>query len=374
MQDRKKIILIRSSVNTARIEKEADFLAKDYEVAILLWDRHKERPKTEKKQNYSIYYIKTKGPYGPNLKYIFGTIQWGVLEFFWLLRRRFDVVHACDFDSFLPAFLLVKIKRRKIIYDICDFFAAILQRKSKILAKVVKKIDLFLIQFADGVIIADKNRKKQIRGSCPKRLIAIYNTPKDILEKAPIKQKQTTFTLTYIGLLNEKRGLKLVVDLVKEIPNIKLLIGGEGSFEKELKDLTEDTQDIKFLGRVYPYERALKIMAQSDVLFALYDPKDPNHKFSSPNKLFEAMMLAKPIIVSKNTNMDKTVKQYQCGIVVDYNNKEQLKDALLKLKKMKAGGNNFYGENGRKAYLSVFHPRIMQTRLLKTYQDILRLH
>ena len=85
-------------------------------------------------------------------------------------------------------------------------------------------------------------------------------------------------------------------------------------------------------GRI-SYQQALELSQQADVLFATYDPAIPNHQYSSPNKVFEGMMLGKPIIVAKHTNMDRMIKDANCGIIVEYGDTVDLENALALLAK-----------------------------------------
>jgi glycosyltransferase involved in cell wall biosynthesis len=105
------------------------------------------------------------------------------------------------------------------------------------------------------------------------------------------------------------------------------------------------------------------------VLFATYDPAIPNHRFSSPNKVFEAMLLSKPVIVARNTNMDRIIEQAECGLVVDYGDLSQLEAALQTLE-MHAALRLRLGENGRQAYETEFSWEIMQTRLAQLYAAV----
>ncbi len=377
MMKRKSVIIVRSNgVNPdPRVEKEASFLAKNYNVEILAWDRKREMIKIEKKSEYTIYRCHLKGCYGAGIKNIFSIFLWMIYEFFWLLNHHYDIIHACDLDTYLPALIVAKLKKKKIVYDIFDFYADMLMHVPTIFKKIIKKIDLFSMQFANGVIIADENRINQIAGSRPKKLIAIYNTPPDFYEayKDNIQNTERTskFTLGYIGLLQEERGFIYLIDVVKSIKDARLIIGGSGIFEEEIQKGIKNFSNIEFIGKVSPYEKTLAIESTFDAFIALYDPDIPNHRYSSPNKLFEAMMLGKPIIVSKDTGMDKLVAKYQCGIVVKYGDEKELEKAILQLKTMKDKGDNSYGRNGREAYLNIFHPKIMEKRLLNFYKEIL---
>lgn len=375
MNKKKKIIFVRSNhINPdPRIEKEISYLLDYYNIEVLGWDREKECQKVENKNGYKIYRCQIKGNYGSKIKNAINLIIWFFYEFFWLMTHSFEIIHACDFDTCLPALIVAKIRKKKIIYDIFDFYSDMIFLP-KIFTEIIKRLDLFLIQFVDGVILCDDNRKEQIKGSNPKKITVIYNTPKDYFNifKSNIEKARASnnFTLGYIGLLHKTRGLDSMIDLVKRLRDINLIIGGWGPYEKEIKRKIIGVRNIQFLGKVFPYKKTIEILSKCDALFAIYDPRVPNHKYSSPNKLFEAMMLSKPIIVSKNTGMDEKVKQYQCGIVVDYDNINEIVSAIKELKVKKSNNDNNYGINGRKVYENLFHPKIMQERILNFYRDL----
>ena len=59
--------------------------------------------------------------------------------------------------------------------------------------------------------------------------------------------------------------------------------------------------------------------SECDILFATYNPKVANHRYSAPNKLYEAMALGKPIIVCKNTGVDTFVNKNKLGFSIEYN-------------------------------------------------------
>ena len=80
------------------------------------------------------------------------------------------------------------------------------------------------------------------------------------------------------------------------------------------------------------YEQVLSLEADCDILFATYNPIIKNHKYSAPNKVYEAMALGKPIIVCKNTGIDELVIKNNTGYAIDYN-AEEFVEILNKYKK-----------------------------------------
>jgi glycosyltransferase involved in cell wall biosynthesis len=116
-------------------------------------------------------------------------------------------------------------------------------------------------------------------------------------------------------------------------------------------------------------ERIMESVRSSDALFAIYDPSVPNNRFSSPNKLFEAMMCAKPIIVNAGTSMDLTVREEDCGIVIDEISPEAIRKAILTLKTNNELRERL-GENGRRAYDQKYGWSIMEKRLIDLHSRL----
>lgn len=365
-----KIVLIRSNSVSPdpRIDKEASTLTRyGYRVAVLAWDRENRHHAEEIRNNYKIIRFKLKAPYG-KVKLIFYLFIWNCNIFKWLLTNRWDVVHACDFDTLIPALLAAKIKRKKIVYDIFDFYGFCLPISIPTFIRYfVVHIERFFLRFPDVVIVVDKSRFAQI-GNNGRELEIIMNTPKDVFKNEyPIK-KTNDFIIFYAGILSKLRGFNQILPAIKGMDNISLVVAGFGEDEHELKKLFEKENKVKFIGRI-SYEEVINWTYRADILFALYDPKIPNHKYSSPNKLFEAMMCAKPIIVNEGTSMAKIVKEENCGLIVPYDNVNEIKNAILKLHKNPKLCKEL-GENGRRAYKLKYNWNIMGERLLKIYKKL----
>ena len=113
----------------------------------------------------------------------------------------------------------------------------------------------------------------------------------------------------------------------------------------------------------------MKRTLKADILIALYEPATLNIKYTSANKLFEAMMCCKPILVSKGTGTAEIVKKEKCGLIVDCNNVDEIRTAIIKLKEFPV----LYGQlgaNGRRAYVQEYNWEIMEQRLLTLYNEI----
>jgi glycosyltransferase involved in cell wall biosynthesis len=132
--------------------------------------------------------------------------------------------------------------------------------------------------------------------------------------------------------------------------------------------MAQSLPNVTWHGRV-PYDQALALNAAADVLPAFYDPAIPNHRFASPNKLFEGMMLAKPVIAAQGTNFDRILIQENCGLVVEYGQLEQIEAGLKRLEDHSL--RQRLGNNARLAYETTYGWDRMVERLLDIYRAVI---
>lgn len=368
-----RVIFLRSNPiqPDPRVEKQAAALSETgYQVKILGWDRSGKFPASCSIQDIQIHRLKIIASYGRGLANLPHLIRWQIRLLVWLTkhRREFDLIHACDFDTVLPAWLMKIFFKKHLIYDIFDFYADHLQATPKLVKSVIRTLDRFIINQADAVILVDDVRREQILPASPKKLVVIYNTPEDILPiKKPQKQDNSQLRIAYIGLLQYERGLIELLQVVTEHPEWQLDLAGFGGDEKEIVELANAHQNICFLGRI-PYQQTLELSSRADVLVATYDPAIPNHKYASPNKLFEALMLGKPVIVSEGTNIDRIAKNHQCGLVVPYGDTAALEGALSTLH-INIALRRSLSKNARQTYQDKYSWDTMKARLLQLYQE-----
>ena len=368
-----EIVLIRSNPVSpdSRLEKEADTLGKSgYDVSVLGWGRWKTNSNTERKTHYVIHRIPLKAPVGI-IVIVFWPIWW-FFEFIWLMRNSWDIVHAADFDTYLPALAAAKIRHKKIIYDIFDFYPDMVELPSGI-QKIFSRFDKHLMKYADSVVVVDKCRLKQIDRENDSTVTILYNTPNDcsptdVLSSSPA---DGSFNIFYGGFLQPDRDVASMIKVVSEIRDCNLTIAGGGhpADVQKIKDFSKNLQNITYLG-VIPYPDILMHSIKSDLLFALYDPAVPNNILASPNKLFESMMCGKPIIVNDGVATADKVREENCGFVIPYHDYDALKEAVILLKN-DPDLRKKLGENGRLAYDTKYNWNLMGERLLKLYASLI---
>jgi glycosyltransferase involved in cell wall biosynthesis len=371
-----RVLIIRSNsvAPDPRVEKIARSLTRaSYPLTVLGWDRTGQLEREDTSQGFRILRLPIRAGYGKGLENFPQLLrwQWGLSAWLASHHREYDILHACDFDTVLPALAAKRLWGKKLVYDIFDFYADHLRRTPELLKWAIRRVDLGAINRADAVILVDDARRDQITGSHPEFSEVIYNSPDDtrlsfLQKKDP--QDKSSFRLAYVGLLQVERGLLEVLSVLQRHPDWHLDLAGFGGDEKRILSLARKMPNVTWHGRV-SYQQALELSQSADVLFATYDPAIPNHRYSSPNKLFESMMLGLPLVVARHTHMDCLVEKAECGIIIDYGNTTALEEAFRSLAENPLLRQQL-GTNARRAYEECYSWQIMETRLLSLYQQL----
>lgn len=373
----KKIILIRSSEATidVRIEKIARSLNKfGHKIEIVCWDRSASLPKIENVGYAVINRIGIKSEFGMGIRLLPKLTKFWLRTFIWLLKNNFDAIHSCDFDTIVPSLPAAKLRNKKIIYDIFDFYSEGGNVPSK-LRIVISKIDKFLMRFVNKIIVVDDARISFLPKNVMEKVEVIYNSPLDLLEESriianncnKIPKKSKAFRLVYSGRIIDGRYIKEMIEAITTINTAEMVIAGFGNLKdiSNLENFVSLKKNISFIGRL-THNESLGLEYTADVIFSLNDPDIPNNKMASSNKLFEAMMLEKPVVINSGTSMEKKVNKYGCGLVIPAPTVEKIKDAVQHLMSDE-NTCHVLGKNGRRAFKNEFSWELMEKKLRSIY-------
>lgn len=367
----------------AAIARVTDALYKEVDsVCILSRNRFSEKERGIKKKQYYIgdntvdnYEINIKSTPGKGLINIFQLLFFQIRAFFWFFgnREKYDLIHAFDLDVGLPALLISKITKKKYVYHIADFYTDSHSNLPDKIKSLVKKLEFKVINNAIATIICTEERIKQIEGSKPKNLTVIHNTPiftekilDNTLNDLETDKSKEEIIFTYVGTLSKSRFIESAIEVIKDYPQIVLNIAGVGKLTNHVESMSKRYSNIKYYGMV-DYNEAFKIYSKTDFMFAIYDPEIPNNRFSAPNKVYEAMMLGKPIVVAKNTGIDTIIIDNNMGFVIDFS-KEAFKELLDKIMN-KSTDWKVTGANAKLAY-DKYSWVTMKKRLVELYRYI----
>lgn len=372
--EKKRAVLIQTNLldRDPRLTKEIDTLKRGgYAVTLLCWDRDCKGAHFKQHgvgDSYREIRLRLKAPYGVRILPFLP--MWWCFVFCRLMLAKWDMAHAINLDSIIPTLIVSKIKRKHVIYEMFDTYEDEVALP-RWLRTILVHIDKLFMRLADAVAIVDESRINELDGIPNDNVVVIYNSPHDILVKSDIleQRRNSIFTIFYAGLLTKGRSLDKVIMAIQNVEDVKLIIAGYGDFIKKIKkEASQSPEKVQFIGQI-AHTEVLKQTLTAQVLFSLYDASIRLHRFASSNKLFEAMMCRKPILVSEGTTMADIVRKCNCGIVVNCRDVTQIRSAIVKLKDNPELCRQL-GANGRKAYEQRYNWKIMEQRLLALYQEL----
>jgi glycosyltransferase involved in cell wall biosynthesis len=379
---KKRIVILRSNpVNPdSRVEKEANSLLKaGYSVQIVAWDREKKYSyaKSNIEVSDSLAEITRFGipaTYGDGMKNLKAFIKFQVKLLTWLLRNKhkYDLVHACDFDTAFIAFICKIFTNKKLVFDIFDYLYTDIDGNYSCLKRFIVYLQHKIINNAEGTIICSEDRTYQIKGSHPRKLTVIHNSPEiPKTELTKIRLDERKIKIAYVGILQDSRFLIELSEVVKQDDRLELHIGGFGKYEDYFIECSQNYKNIIFYGKL-TYANTLILENSCDLMTAIYDPKIGNHIYAAPNKFYEGLMLGKPLIMVKGTGMSSVVEDNNIGVVIDYT-MNSLSEGINKLIENKSNWIDMEYVM-KKIYAEKYSWSEMESRLLRFYNSIFMLN
>jgi len=373
----KRLILTRACevAPDVRVEKIAETLSSlGHSVSVLAWNRGDKLPERESRSFGEIRRLRIRAGYGSGIKLLPKMLWFWLVLFVSLLRERFDAVHACDFDTLPPALLAAKLKGKKVVYDIFDFYAEG-GSVPRSLRPAIRFAEKLLMRLADSVIVVDEVRLPYLPEGVRAKTEIVYNSPPDVLGRLQVSAfprvpaKNSEFRVVYSGNLIEGRYILETAEAVSRLDGTEMIIAGFGPKEFVDKVIAKASGygNVSYIGKNSSLSESLALVSTADAVFSLNDPTIPNNKMMSSNKLFETMMLGKPVVVNRGTSMEEKVRTFHCGLVIENGNLESLAGALRFLREKPSMARQM-GENGRRAYEEFYDWKFMTERLAKLYQ------
>jgi len=145
-------------------------------------------------------------------------------------------------------------------------------------------------------------------------------------------QLKNKFLFVYSGNMGRTHNMENILALAKvfepENDYMFLIIGGGAKFDK----VTEESKGLKnvIVLPYQPFEMLPHVLSASTFCFVCLDKNFTG--YSTPSKTYGIMAAGKPLIafLSEDSEIGMTVKEAQCGLVVDENNcTQQLKQKII---------------------------------------------
>lgn len=174
-------------------------------------------------------------------------------------------------------------------------------------------------KYIDKIVCCSKFMKR-IMDSNPlfaKKTVVVHNFVDDL--KYEYKEKENY--VLYFGRFSEEKGIRTLLEVCKELPEVKFVFAGSGALEDEIRKVP----NIECVG--FKSGKELHDLI-SKAKFSVY----PSEWYENcPFSVMESIMFATPVIASKIGGLPELVQDGVNGILFEYKNKNDLKNKISEL-------------------------------------------
>lgn len=283
-----------------------------------------------------------------------------------------DIYHLHDPDL-LPLGNKLRRKGKKVIFDSHENIPLQIMDKGyipkvfrKSISQLYRKYEMDVIRNYNAVIGATPSVTKRFKEiNANSETITNYPIVSEEMNKA-----MPSRTICYAGGISPQWNHDKIINAIEEIGHVKYILAGNSTkkYMKMLKEL-KGWDKVDYRGKI-PYEQVKKIYSESLAGMAInYSSQTRDEGNLSNTKLFEYMENGLAVICSNFILWKEIVNKYNCGICVDPNNTDEIREAIEYLINNPQKAIQM-GQNGRKAVLEKYNWESQAEVLLELYRNI----
>ena len=309
-------------------------------------------------------------------------------------KRSIDVLHVHDLPLVWTATAAAKKASVPVVFDMHEIYPPMVrfmrwpQKGAWDPGPWVAAYEKECLKGVDKVIVVVEESRRRLLslGVLREKIVVVQNTetlermnshpgPGLSFQNQWFPNRKGKFIVTYVGTFGEIRGLELLIEamhlLRDTLPDLHLLLVGGEYNQPQLEDLALklDLKNRMTITGWVPFEAIGPLIETSDICTVPHI-KNPFTDATIPHKLFQYMLMGKPVVVSDAKPLKRIVKECSCGVVFQNGDTDSLAEALLKLYRnpdlMKKTG-----DNGRRAALQNYHWKKDEEKLLDLYRQLI---
>lgn len=279
----------------------------------------------------------------------------------WFLKKDYDVVLAMQASPIMMVNAALSYARRakkKCLFYTMDLWPASLSAggisEDSPIYKLFGWVSKHLYRKADRILITSTMFRQYLQdnfqiaddiiGYLPQYAAAQF----DQMPEAP---KKDTVDLMFAGNVGAAQSLTTVLEaaeLLKEIPNLRWHIVGDGSELANLQEIAKkkNLSSVIFHGRK-PAEQMPQYYAMADAMLVTLTA-DPFVGLTLPNKVQSYMAAGKPILAAANGEIPKVLRDAQCGFCAEAENGKALAQVVQQF--LNTPHRDRLGQNARAYY------------------------
>ena len=305
--------------------------------------------------------------------------------------RKIDVLHVHDLPLVGEAVRVGRAEGIPVVADLHENYPGGLQvwYTSSLKKKTIYNFGRWsgyereILGEVDAVIAVVEESKKRLEGiGVPgEKIFVVSNTAHRKGEESPVdpvilEKYRDRFVVSYVGKFSTHRGLDVIINAMPElrenVPEILLLLVGDRN--KPYMDYLVSLVDRLGCGDVVEmtgwqtFDRIWSYIHASDVCLVPHQ-RNPHTDTTIPHKIFQYMMLGKPVLVSDCPPLARVIADSGGGLVFRYDDPS---DFAAKIRQLRddADLRAKVSEAGREAFLDRYNWEKTSGELVRLYESI----
>ncbi|MCR4317547.1 MAG: glycosyltransferase family 4 protein [Planctomycetes bacterium] len=333
-----------------------------------------------------------------SLRLLWSGFHSGIYDFSAKVVRetKADVVSVVDLPRLPVALALKKSLGVKVIYDRWENYPEAIRaldvkgRAGSTFERMYNeysrwlKLEAKCVPRCDGILaVIDESRDDLLSRYeiDPARVMVVGNFPDPELfseDAEPSGGFELPFprkahTIVFTGGFGIHRGLEGLMRAFKLASagrdDMFLAILGRGVNENELRDLRKslEIEEKSFIGLVKHHE--VPLVTAAATVMAVPHRKNPHTDTTIPWKLFQAMLMKKPVLAGNAIPIERIVNETRCGFVGNSDRPDTLAKALEKLLDKNVAQE--CSESGFRAFTEKYNWQAAEANLLRLYSNLI---
>ena len=318
---------------------------------------------------------------------------WAFVQF--ALKSSWYAARAKDYDVVLatstpltiaiPALCAKWLARRPLVFEVRDVWpdaaVDIGQLKNPILITLARWLERMVYNAADRIVPLSDGMEDRIekKGVARDKMTMIPNCS-DLERFAKGNRArfrahygcENKFVILYVGAISAANHIEALADTIDRLQSRdgwEWWFAGNGSRYEWLKQVAAERgwKHVRLIGPV-PREDVGDLAAAADCGVVSFVPQ-PVYYENSPNKFFDYIAAGLPVVFSRSTWLQNVIETYQCGLVGQDGNPDQLAAHLVRLME-DPNLRQTMGKNARRMAEERFSRDVMAEKYLALFKSI----
>lgn len=398
MKNQKVLMILSNTYSTdKRVISEAESLYRNgFSVQIVDWRRKKHQfsKKSYVLNGVKVYSIEinfttpqlsdTKTPLLIFLKRIISQFLFYYKALSTGRKIDFDIIHCHDLDTLPIGVALMKMRRKKIVFDSHEGYIQTLGGRSpRFIVKIVDLLQKYLINKADGIIVVNDKQCEYFESKCGVKVHIVQNYPiiahycsndqsqKDIKKCFGIDEE---LVISYAGYFTKNRKILELIDAVECTDNVKLLLAGGRSsvdYHKQIMQRVNNSSKVNYLGW-FPVDDIPKLYLAADIAY-ICEADSGDIYFASSTKFYNGLLGGCAILCNEEKwNVSVITRNNNLGVVISEPTVGEIKKAIDLLNNDRELL-NLYKNNSKNIGISNYTWDISEKSLIKLYSLLIKM-